>query len=921
MKTMNPIALTTALVWLGLIASCGGGGSGSVGGAGVVATSTPEISGTVSGTVNGGAGSSAGGTTTNNNTTVVSATCAPTIVANLAPILDSLGRPIDESRFEGGGGGGGDSGASGAGGAAGDGAPIANAPVTLTDNAGRTLRTTTDATGYYSFNIKCLTPPLLVKVTRADGSNWVSSSTEPIVARKFITMNITGLTDKVNNYVAEGANIPGGAAALTPALLAANASALPAAILKINTGLQSPLTFAGLNPNTFNPITSPYAAMKGDKYDSMLDRLALGKNTSGATLVVGTLAGVKEAYIDGPVATAAFNSVQAVAVDSDGNVFVADTQNHAIRKITPAGLVSTLAGGVESGFSNGVGKDARFAFPVGIAVDRSGNLFVTDSSSAIRKITPTGTVSTLAGDPVGPGFSNGVGTSARFFGASGLATDSIGNVYVADENNYAIRKITPAGLVTTLAGSGSPGFNNGLGAAASFSRPRGVAVDSSGNVFVADQNNSAIRKITSSGLVSTLAGSSSAGSGNGVSSTASFNQPRGVAVDSNGNVFVADQNNRVIRKITSAGLVSTLAGSGSAGFSNGIGSIASFSDPYGVAVDGNGNVLVADKNNNAIRKITPTGAVSTLAGIGSSGFTNGSGIITRFNTPSGVTVDSIGNVYVADKDNNAIRKITPTGLVSTLAGSGSAGFNNGIGSAATFNKPSSVAVDRTSNVFVADSGNHVIRKITPDGVVSTLAGSGSPGSRSGIGIAASFNQPRGVAVDIIGNVFVADSSNNLIRKITPAGVVSTLAGNGIEASVNGIGTAASFSSPISITVDSRGIAFVVDFTSGTVRKITSEGLVSNLDNTRALSFLSSFNAVAVDNSGNLFIASGLNRSILKVTPAGVESTLVGGGNGVSYLNGTSTVATFGDISAITVDLNGNLFVADTGNNAIRLVLP
>ena len=267
-------------------------------------------------------------------------------------------------------------------------------------------------------------------------------------------------------------------------------------------------------------------------------------------------------------------------------------------------------------------------------------------------------------------------------------------------------------------------------------------------------------------VVTTLAGSGSIGSANGTGTAASFKYPFGVAVDSSGTVYVADTSNHLIRKITSAGVVTTLAGSGSSGSTNGTGTAASFYNPLGVAVDSSGNVYVADTSNYLIRKITSGGVVTTLAGSGYSGSTNGTGTAASFDNPYGVAVDSSCNVYVADLNNNLIRKITSAGVVTTLAGSGSSGSTNGMGTAASFYYPSGVAVDSSGNVYVADTSNHLIRQITSGGVVTTLAGSGSIGSTNGTGTVASFFNPRGVAVDSSGNVYVADYSNHLIRKIS-----------------------------------------------------------------------------------------------------------------------------------------------------------
>jgi len=502
----------------------------------------------------------------------------------------------------------------------------------------------------------------------------------------------------------------------------------------------------------------------------------------------GLLAGFDPAA-DGTGTNAHFNSPNGVAVDGSGNTYVADTFNHTIRKVTPAGVVTTLAGTPGAfGSADGTGSAARFLSPSGVAVDGSGNVYVADSSSStIRKITPAGVVTTLAGTPLGTGSADGTGAAARFNSPYGVAVDTSGNVYVADTFNNTIRKITPAGAVSTLAGTaGVTGSADGTGAAARFNSPSGVAVDGSGNVYVADRLNNTIRKTTPAGVVPTLAGDpgSLTGSANGTGAAARFSYPGGVAVDSAGNVYVADTSNSTIRKINPAGVVTTLAGvAGVIGSADGTGSAARFSGPYGIAVDASGNVYVADMGK-TIRKITPAGVVTTLAGTaGASGSADGTGSAARFNYPQGVAVDTSGNVYVADMVDHTIRKITPAGVVSTLAGSaGVSGSTDGTGAAARFNGPRDVATDAVGNVYVADQSNGTIRKITAAGVTTTVAGTaGQKGLSDGTGAAARFNIPFSLSVASSGDIYVGDGSGDMwnaghqvVRKITPAGVVTTL---------------------------------------------------------------------------------------------------------------------------------------------------
>jgi len=567
---------------------------------------------------------------------------------------------------------------------------------------------------------------------------------------------------------------------------------------------------------------------------------------------------------DGIDTEARFYRPSGIATDSFGNIFVAD--NSAIRKITPDGMVSTLAGVVDSwGSVDGTGTEARFSEPQGIATDSIGNIYVADTyNHTVRKVTPAGVVSTLAGEARSTGSADGTGVEARFDGPYGIAADSAGNLYVADTGNSTIRKITPDGIVSTLAGkAGVGGSADGIGAAARFGGPSGIATDSFGNIFVA--GNYTIRKITPDGVVSTLAGKvASVGSEDGVGADARFAGPRGVATDSFGNVYVADEGNHTIRKITSAGNVSTLAGSPEKGGSvDGIGAEARFNLPSAIAQNGEGNLYVSDSGNHTIRTITPAGAVSTLAGTaGETGSADGVGAQARFYFPTGVAADKAGNVYVVDSSDNRIRRISPAGVVSTLAGSGVVGSADGDGATASFRicfkefdfrsareqaycGHAGLATDAAGNVYVTDIYNHTIRKIDPAGRVSTLAGTArSPGGIDGIGAQARFSRPAGIATDSLGNVYVADTGNLTIRKITPDGTVSTLAGAaGQPGSADGNGKDARFGTCQSVPL--IGISCVGPA------------------------------AIAIGGAGDLYVADAGNVTIRKVTPAGVVTTVVG----------------------------------------------
>jgi uncharacterized protein (TIGR03437 family) len=319
--------------------------------------------------------------------------------------------------------------------------------------------------------------------------------------------------------------------------------------------------------------------------------------------------------------------------------------------------------------------------------------------------------------------------------------------------------------VTTIAGNEFAGFADGTGSDAKFNNPVGIAVDGQGNLYVTDETNQRIRKIITGGIVSTFAGSAQQGFNDGTGSLAQFYNPQGIASDAQGNLVVVDSRSFLIRKITPGAVVSTLAGNIVYGFTDGTGKAAQFHTPTGAALDGQGNVYIADWGNHSIRKITPGGVVTTLAGNGTHGFADGTGSAARFNYPYGITVDGQGNVFVADEQNHSIRKITSAGVVTTLAGNGTIGFVDGNVSAAKFSFPSGLAIDGQGNIYVADRGNHSIRKITPAGIVSTVAGT-TQGFADGDAATAKFNQPYGLALDAQGNIYVADYLNFRIRKIT-----------------------------------------------------------------------------------------------------------------------------------------------------------
>jgi len=864
-------------------------------------------------------------------------------------------------------------------------------------------------------------------------------------------------------------------------------------------------------------------------------------------VTVSTLAGTGTAgSTDGPRAAAQFSYASGVAQDAEGNVFIADTNNHQIRMLSPAGDVTTIAGTTTFGFANGSGPSARFAFPAAVAVGPDDNLYVADTfNHRIRKLTrplldgQPWTVTTLAGSGTA-GFLNGVGTAARFNHPQGLVLDSGGNVYVADTLNHRIRMVTSAGVVSTYAGTGAAAFLDGAATAAKFNSPFGVDLDSAGNLFVADRDNQRIRKIDHLTLVvSTVAGNGSAGFTN--AGVGTFSSPVAVAVDRSSNlVYVSDESNHAIRMVTSAGVVTTVAGLGSAaaGYLDGNALLAEFHSPSGLLVDPDGNLIVADIENHTLRRVrirlevsatlagadpdgfgvpasalinaaalgldpgatyyirwrsvtdgtlqslgqsfvliappsvvtgnatnltatsatlnatvnpegsptttsfeystdpnlvvpiavsaTPAAAGSGTSDVAASGSipgpllptttyyyravaTNGRGKIygdtlsfitltltvvteaatnltltaatlnatvdpvgspttvkftystdpdllapygvttragavtagnvdssnplsARFNTPEGVASFG-GNVFVVDRLNHRIRRIAAGGTVSTFAGSTAGFIDAGTGTSARFDHPSGVAVDSGGTLYVADEYNHRIRKVTPSGSVSTVAGSGVAGFADGAAGVAKFLFPTGVALDAVGDIYVADSGNHRIRMIAPDGTVSTVAGTGVAGLVDDAATSAQFNVPLGVVVGAGGALFVSDSQNHCIRKIGTDGKTSTFAGSSVAGYadgsagdagFATPAGIAVDGSGVLYVTDRDDQRIRRIAADGMVSTLAGSGI-AGWLDTPvgplypATAAKFNLPGGITVDADGSLLVTETGNHDLRRI--
>jgi sugar lactone lactonase YvrE len=389
-----------------------------------------------------------------------------------------------------------------------------------------------------------------------------------------------------------------------------------------------------------------------------------------------------------------------------------------------SGTITTVAGNGSSG-DGGPAIDASLSFPQGVVVDAAGNLYIADiNNHRVRKVSVSGTITTVAGNGT-PGFSGdgGPATNAGLPEPYGVAVDAAGNLYIVDINNHRVRKVSVSGTITTVAGNGTPGFSGDGGPAtnARLAYPTGVAVDAAGNLYIADRLNSRVRKVSTSGTITTVAGDGSAGfSGDGGPATnAQLAGPYGVAVDAAGNLYIADFQNSRVRKVSTSGTITTVAGDGSFGFSGdgGPATNAQLAGPNGVAVDAAGNLYIADINNHRVRKVSTSGTITTVAGNGTPGFSGDGGPATnaRLRPPTGVAVDAAGNLYIADIFNQRVRKVSTSGTITTVAGTGIYGFSGDGGPAtnARLAYPSGVAVDAAGNLYIADQNNHRVRKVAP----------------------------------------------------------------------------------------------------------------------------------------------------------------------------------------------------------------
>ncbi len=641
-----------------------------------------------------------------------------------------------------------------------------------------------------------------------------------------------------------------------------------------------------------------------------------------------------------------------IAQDKEGNLYIATQKDNKIRKVTVStGIITTIAGTGVSGY-NGDGIVATTAtlnfyngLP-GLAIDKNGNLYVGDyGNNRVRKINlSTNIITTIAGTGVGGYSGDGsAATGAKLNGPAGVVVDTAGNVYFADNNNSAIREIVAAtGKIAAVAGNGTGNYtgDGGLATAATLNYPESFVFDKKGNLLIADEVNFVVRKVdATTKKITTVAGTGSYGFGGdgGQASAAKFKYLTGIAIDTAGNIYLCDQLNNRVRKIDAkTGVINTIAGTGISVYSgDGVAATtATVGQPSRLFTDIKGNVYIDDYYNNRIRKITAsTGIISTIAGDGTDGFTGAPDALKAQINPQGVAIDPSGNYYIADGYYYDIRAVNIANSSYIFAGnpgpdpnfaSKGYGGNGGLASSALMNAPLSVVTDAANNVYIADVFNNVVRKINYSNKnINNVAGNHTAGF-SGDGAAATaaeLSSPYGIAIDKKGDIYIADAGNNRIRKVDATTQnISTIAGTSTagDSGDGGAATSAKFNFPYAVAVDTAGNVFVVDKGNKRVRKIaaSTQKISTIFNNGHVLT------GIATDTRGNIYVSDSTASTIVRISFDSYYSQVVAGSGtqGYSGDGGAAKSAKLNNPRGLYVNASNQIYVADAGNNVIRKII-
>jgi uncharacterized protein (TIGR03437 family) len=644
-------------------------------------------------------------------------------------------------------------------------------------------------------------------------------------------------------------------------------------------------------------------------------------------------------------ASASIGDPTRLAADTAGNVYFSSL--HSVFKVSPTGALTRVAGNGRPGNTGdgGPATAAQLNFPMGLALDGAGNIYIADrDANVVRKVTPGGTIQTVAGtSTAGYSGDSGPAMAAQLNGPYGVAIDAAGNLYIADTKNEAIRKVTSDGTINTAAGTGVRGYvgDGGPARSARLDGPEAVAVDSAGNFYIADTFNGRIRRVGTNGTIATVAGVGSTGlfgGDGGPATAASISLPTDIAIDPGGRLYIADFGNSRIR-VVSNGVISTVVGlPGGVALVNGELAVnARLEGPTGVTVDPGGNVYFVEAGLGSgtglalgdykIWTATAAGIVATLVGNGVPSFSGDGSPATaaQLNTPIGVAANPAGGILIGDSLNQRVRATTASGTITTISGNGTGGFNGELVAvkSALLRNPHGIASDAQGNWYLADTDNNRIREAQQGGNLFTIAGNGNASyfGDNGPALKGSVNHPEGVAVDGSGNVYIADTLDNAVRKVSQDGSIVTIAGNGNAGYTgdNGPATQAHLTQPRGVAVDANGVVYIADTGNGQIRRVDTAGMITTVNTG---SSLKDPRGIAVDKSGNLYIADTGSNLVKRVAADGSLTTIAG--NGTCCYSGDGGLALNAQLNApwgIAVDAAGNIFVADSGNNAVRQLAP